>query len=310
LDARIAQRTFSAYLDGTVNLSRRRGPADGLNWTRDGGARLDHASVPCALSLNNLVYLHYADADRGPGLPESVGCAVSSNGIDVMKQPFVISGLPTAKAVDPSILRDSNGVFRLYYFGSNAGGHPGSETNSHPIHLATSADGVNFDESGTVFVYPGLVDPDVFTYQTNWFMYVFQLGTNAGTVIATSGDGSSFGYRQMLALPGYGTVAPVLLDDGRLRLYAFEQSVPAGNAFKSFLSTSGIAWAVEPGIRLLATANEQITDPFVVRWHGGWKMYFKTGAAGGGANPENGRDKLFMPGGLRFELQSSTDLAH
>jgi hypothetical protein len=252
---------------------------DGLNWTRDGGVRLDHASVPCALAESHRVFLYYVDADRGPGLPESVGCAVSSNGLDFVKQPFALSGLPTFKAVDPSILKDANGVFRLYYFGSNAGGDPGSETNAHEIHLATSTDGVQFTEWGTVFAWPGLVDPDVFTYGTNWFMYVFGPG---GTIIATSPDGLNFTYQRILDLPGYGTVAPVLLDDGRLRLYAFEQTRPSGNAFRSFLSTNGIDWTPEAGNRLVASTNEQITDPFVVRWQGGWKMYFKSGAAGGG----------------------------
>jgi hypothetical protein len=260
--------------------------ADGLAWTRDAGLRVDHASVPCALADGGRVFLYYVDADRGPGLPESVGCAVSSNGIDMVKQPFVINGLPTFKAVDPSILKDEAGVFRLYYFGSNAGGDPASETNAHEIHLATSGDGIHFTEAGTVFTYPGLVDPDVFTFQGNWFLYVFTLGAGGGTIIATSSHGNSFTYAQPLALPGYGTVAPVLLDDGRLRLYAFEQTRPSGNAFVSFTSTDGVNWTAEPGTRLLASTNEQITDPFVVRWQGGWKMYFKSGPAGGGAtNP-------------------------
>lgn len=119
--------------------------ADGLTWTRDGGVRLDHASVPCALAESDRIFLYYVDADRGPGLPESAGCAVSSNGLDFVKQPFVINGLPTYKALDPSILKDGTGTFRLYYFGSNAGGAPGAATNNHEIHLATSfddADGV------------------------------------------------------------------------------------------------------------------------------------------------------------------------
>lgn len=256
--------------------------ADGLNWTRDPGFRLDHASVPCALNDSNRVLLYFVDADRGPGLSESVGCAVSSNGIDFVKLPLVINGLPTAKAVDPSIVKDANGIYRLYYFGSNAGGDPAGETNAHEIHLATSSDGVNFTEVGAAFTWPGLVDPDVFTYLGNWFMYVFSLGPGGGTVISTSPNGTNFTYSQVLALPGYGTVAPVLLKDGSLRLYAFEQTRPSANAFVSFRSTNGISWTPEAGTRLLASTNEQITDPFVIRWQGGWKMYFKSGPAGNG----------------------------
>ena len=71
------------------------------------------------------------------------------------------------------------------------------------------------------------------------------------------------------------TVAPVPLEDGRLRLYAFEQRRPGGNSVRSFLSANGIDWTAEPGERLVAAVGEQITDPFVIRWQGGYKMYFK-----------------------------------
>ncbi len=247
---------------------------DGINWTRDAGVRVDHASVPCVATTSNRVFLYYVDGDHPTNQPESVACSVSTNGLDFVRQPFAINGMTTLKAVDPSILRDANGVFRLYYFGSNQGGDPGSATNDHEIHLATSLDGTNFTEVGTAFAHPWLVDPDVFTYQGGWFMYVFKIGT--GTIIATSADGTNFTYSQVLALPGWGTTAPVLLDDGRLRLYAFDQTQALGNSVRSFTSTNGLTWTQEAGTRLLASTNEQITDPFVVRWQGGWKMYFKS----------------------------------
>ena len=246
--------------------------ADGLHWTRDPGVRLEHASVPCAVADSNRILLYYVDADRGPGQPESVGCALSRDGIHFEKQPFTINGLPTRKAVDPSVFKDDSGKFRLYYFGSNAGGDPAGQAEEHDIHLALSDDGISFKEVGVAFRYPHLVDPDVFFFKGMWFMYVFGRGN---TIIATSPDGRSFTYKQELGLPGYGTVAPVLLDDGRLRLYAFEQRKPTGNAFVSFLSTDGLNWMREDGVRLQAADNEQITDPFVVRWKGGYKMYFK-----------------------------------
>ena len=66
-----------------------------------------------------------------------------------------------------------------------------------------------------------------------------------GTLIATSVDGNTFEYRQELALDGFGTVAPIQLGNGRLRLYAFEQRKPTGNAFVSFISADGINWSRE-----------------------------------------------------------------
>jgi hypothetical protein len=197
---------------------------DGLAWTRDPGVRLEHASVPCAMADGNRILLYYVDADRGPGQPESVGCAVSHDGMEFQRRPFAIEGLRTRKAVDPCVLKDASGQFRLYYFGSNAGGDPASQAEEHEIHLALSHDGIRFKEAGVAFRYPHLVDPDVFFFKETWFMYVFARGN---TIIATSSDGRSFTYQKELALRGYGTVAPVLLDDGRLRLYAFEQRKPA-----------------------------------------------------------------------------------
>ena len=103
-------------------------------------------------------------------------------------------------------------------------------------------------------------------------MYVF---AGRGTVIATSADGNSFQFLRDMSPRDWGTTAAVPLPDGRLRLYAFEQRVPIGNAVHSFISTNGVDWAEEPGARLQASSDEQITDPFVIRWRGGWKMYFK-----------------------------------
>jgi hypothetical protein len=67
----------------------------------------------------------------------------------------------------------------------------------------------------------------------------------------------------------------VHLADGRLRLYAFEQNKPSGNRFVSFLSDDGLNWALEAGTRLQAAEDEMITDPYVIPWKGGYKMYFK-----------------------------------
>jgi hypothetical protein len=248
--------------------------ADGLTWTRDEGVRLEHASVPCAVATDGRVFLYFVDADRGPGADgESVGCAISEDGLVFKKQPLAIEGMPTDRAVDPCAMRDSAGKFRLYYFANTPGhrGDPASAEGAHSIRLALSDDGVKFKDEGVVFSREALVDPDVFEFGGKWFMYV--MGRHA-TEIATSADGRSFTYLQDLEPARYGTVAPVKLSDGRLRLYAFPQ--PAGESFRSFLSSDGIHWQMEDGVRLQAAADEQITDPFVVPWKGGWKMYFKS----------------------------------
>jgi hypothetical protein len=251
---------------------------DGLSWTRDEGVRLEHASVPSAVVAGDRVFLYYVDADRGPGLPESVGCAVSTDGLRFERQPFAVEGLRALKAVDPGIVLGDDGTFRLYYLASNESGDPARESSDHEIHLAVSKDGIRFQFDSVAFSYPALVDPDVFFHKGTWFMYVF---AGRGTAIATSADGRRFTYKQMLEPPGWGTVAPIRLADGRLRLYAFDQRTPVGNVVRSFVSENGFDWKQEPGDRMVGGPREQITDPYVVRWKGGYKMYFKSGDAPG-----------------------------
>lgn len=251
---------------------------DGLVWTRDEGVRIASASVPCVINDGDRrVLIYFVQPPSEPGRPETVACAVSSDGMRFEQEPaFKIEGLSTLKAVDPSILKDAAGKFRLYYLASDHRGDPAAATGPHAIHLAISDDGIRFQEKGAVFHREGLVDPDVFQYKDRWFMYVFGGGA---TIIATSPDGERFDYARDLTPPNWGTTAPVLLADGRLRLYAFEQRVPLGNAVRSFLSADGISWTAEAGERLRAGASEQITDPFVIRWRGGYKMYFKSSPA-------------------------------
>lgn len=251
---------------------------DGLTWTRDAGVRIQSASVPCAINDGDRrVLIYFVQPPSQPGRPETVACAVSTNGLSFKQElAFHIEGLSTLKAVDPSILKDAAGKFRLYYLASDHRGDPAAAPGLHAIHLALSDDGFRFREQGPVFRREALVDPDVFRFKNQWFMYVF---AGRATIIATSTDGEQFTYARDLSPPNWGTTAPVLLPDGRLRLYAFEQRVPVGNAVRSFLSNDGLTWTAESGERLRAQPGEQITDPFVVPWRGGYKMYFKSSPA-------------------------------
>ncbi len=251
---------------------------DGLTWTRDAGVRLSSSSVPCAINDGDERVLLYVV--RPPDDPSGVGgvsCAISTDGTNFkIESNFHIEGLSTLTAADPSIVKDGQGKFRLYYLASDHRGDPAAGANPHKINYALSDDGVRFRETGTAFEYDDLVDPDVFHFKGKWFMYVFGKG---GTLIATSPDGKKFTYAKVMSPPHWGTTAPLTLPDGRLRLYAFEQRVPIGNAVGSFVSTDGLNWTAEAGQRLKANADEQITDPFVIPWRGGYKMYFKISPA-------------------------------
>lgn len=258
---------------------------DGLTWTVDEGVRLASASVPCAINDDDKRVLIYfvKPPDGITTHTENTACAISEDGTNFALSPdFKIDGMRTMKACDPSIIRDDTGKFRLYYFASDFHGDPARAEGAHTISLATSDDGIRYRETGEVISREELCDPDVFRAGKEWFMLVHGQG---GTVIARSDDGLKFRYHDVLPLQRWATTAPVPLGDGRLRLYAFDQR-PGSNIVGSFISTDGLTWTQEPGARLTADADKQITDPFVIRWRGKWKMYFKTHATPG---PPQGR---------------------
>lgn len=243
---------------------------DGLDWSHDGVVLLEHASVPCAIvTPEGRLRIYYVDASR---MPETANVAESAGG----DAPFVplgltIKGLKSEKAVDPSIVQLDDGRYRLFYYGAN--GDPGAP-GTHYVRAAISDDGIRFRETGTALSNPGLVDPDVFRAGDKWLMFVFSL-TDHTTVVAESRNGRKFKKPRSLGLDGYGTTKPVLLDDGRFRLYAFDQRTQ--QTIVSFVSVDGLNWSAEPGVRLYAPPGKEITDPQVVRMpDGSWKMVFKT----------------------------------
>ena len=256
--------------------------SDGLNWTPDNRVLMDHASVPAALvTPDGKIRLYYVDASRvGPGQPENVNCAESSDGgatFQVLN--CTIENRAGDKAVDPSVVLLPDGRYRLYYYAVTGQ----IDESAHSIYSAISNDGIHFTQEKAVFTYNGLVDPDVFWAGQEWLMYVFSLKDKT-TVVARSKDGLSFEYAGPSRLKNWGTTAPTRLTDGRLRLYAFDQ--PAMRQIASFISTDGLDWTQEPGVRVTAPAGRQITDPFVVRLgNGTWKMFFKMSAMKSGAPP-------------------------
>ena len=92
---------------------------DGLNWTPDNRALIDHASVPAALvTPDGKIRLYYVDASRvGPGQPENMNCAESSDGgatFQVLN--CTIANRAGDKAVDPGVVILPDGRYRMYYY--------------------------------------------------------------------------------------------------------------------------------------------------------------------------------------------------
>lgn len=241
---------------------------DGMKFEDDDRDVLRQASVPCAIALSNgTIRLYYVDASR---IPETANVAESTdNGKTFRPLGLSIGGQTRRKALDPSVVALPNGQFRLYYYACDE--RPDAP-GPHEIDSAISDDGVQFRREGTAFVREGLVDPDVFWSGRDWMMLVFSAAERA-TIAAVSTNGTSFRYLGPISPAGWGTTAPFQTAKG-LRMFAFDQQ--RQQMFKSFLSSNGMNWSVEPGIRLKSPTDFEITDPFVVQLpNGTWKMFYK-----------------------------------
>lgn len=241
---------------------------DGKNWSYDNNRLIEHASVPATiLTRDGKIRMYYVDASS---VPETTNCAESKDG----GKSFTvlgckIEGLPSQKALDPSIVILPDGRYRLYFY--SAEGRPNTQT-PHTIASAISEDGIRFIYEGEVFQYQGLVDPDVFWSGREWVMLVFSLGQ--GTIMSTSKDGRNFRYIGPFPYQNWGTTAPHQLSDGSLRLFAFNQ--PDANRLVGFVTTDGVSWKKGEELLLKAPAGTQLTDPFAVHFpDGNWKMFFK-----------------------------------
>lgn len=246
---------------------------DGVTFRLDHRILLRHASVPCTvMAPNKRIRSYFVDASR---IPEGVNCAESKDqGRTFRKLGCKIFGLSSVKAVDPSIVVLPDGTYRLYYYASDK---QTDTLEEHNINLAVSKDGIRFHEVGTVFTYPGLVDPDIYFNGNTWILASFSLADHAN-IIATSPDGLHFTYAGTSTIMHHGLTAPSKVETGGFRMFAFDQSNQT--VIHSFTSIDELQWTQEEGTRLEAPIGFEITDPFVVKVKDGlWKMFFKQSKA-------------------------------
>lgn len=247
---------------------------DGLSFTPDKTILINHGSVPSAvLTSDGRILLYYVDASGAmKNIPETTAVAISKdNSTTFSPADLVIEGNPSDKALDPSVVVLPDGTFRLYYYASDR--IPAGQTAAHEIRTAVSEDGITFTDEGVAFLWPGLVDPDVWWNGTIWQMYVYSIA-EGDTVVATSNDGVNFTYQGPLGIGKVGTSTPFMLDDGSFRMFVFEQTGD-GNII-SFRSNDGYTWAKEAGVRLQKPGTDMVADPSIVRLSDGtWKLFYK-----------------------------------
>lgn len=168
----------------------------------------------------------------------------------------------------------------------------------HKVYKDTSSDGLNFTGNGKMIIDKASV-PDV-VKRSDGKLYIYAVDgagrSNSGAMVATSSDNGTTWKQGSVQIKsedqGQSVADPqaVLQDDGTIRLFYMvatglpdkKNGVPVNNnpgtyMIKSALSQDGVNFIEEKGKRY-QSANEQITDPDVIRINGKWYMYLAKGS--------------------------------
>ncbi len=143
------------------------------------------------------------------------------------------------------------------------------------VFSATSPDGLNWTKDPNILFNTASVPGAVKGTNGTIFLYTVYLPgptTNETLMVAISTDGQNFSVRQPINVPNSVITRrvdpnPVLLPDGRIRLYYIDfGTIPTKNLY-SAISNDGINFTEEPGIRF---TQNHITDPDVFYLGGNW----------------------------------------
>ncbi len=182
---------------------------------------------------------------------------------------------------DPEVVKLPDGRYRMYY---------GLDPRTYPevaIISAVSSGGLNWiPESGirisgeAMPAMPSVIElPD-----GRWRMYY----SSGGIQSAISDDGLNF-QQEGLQLANYGDIVVrsstvIRLDDGRYRMYYCEgkQQPTWPVQVKSAISSDGLSWEIEPGIRIDGSKSPfygHIDGPDIVKLSdGSFRLYFWSGS--------------------------------
>ena len=158
---------------------------------------------------------------------------------------------------------------------------PGFAQWDHSVFRATSPDGFNWTVDPVEIFYHASVPKAVKDSHGTIFLYFIYLpdSTSIETIrVATSIDGQHFTPSQPITIINNVTLnrfdpKPVLLPDGSIRLYYVDAGLIPPHDIYSAVSTDGINFTEEPGIRLVAP---EITDPDVFKYESTWVLFAPT----------------------------------
>ncbi len=164
---------------------------------------------------------------------------------------------------------------------------------SHQVYLARSVDGLNWQLDKKLLRDHASVPDLVRKKDGTLYLYFVDATVHAIGVGLSSDDGKTWRFEQT-TFDGelkhhYVDPNPVLLDDGRIRLYYLANFGPPQpgrvNAFRSATSLDGISFQEDKGIRV---QRDGITDPDVIKTKTGWKLIASQGQTAISASGSDG----------------------
>jgi hypothetical protein len=153
----------------------------------------------------------------------------------------------------------------------------------HKVYRAVSSDGVNFIRDTTLLFSPASVPGAVADTNQTIFLYYVHMDNQLSPetlMVASSPDGQYFLNSLPVSVSGSSITRkvdpnPVLLPDGRIRLYYINFDTQPPQSVYSAVSSDGINFTEEAGVRFNDASG--ITDPDVFNVGGTWNMYISKG---------------------------------
>jgi hypothetical protein len=260
---------------------------DASTFTALDGVVLETAAVPEVVQTEDGKYwMFYVDGryDRALELAEerstwmvthgvpglgALGLATSNDGRTFTPvDEFMVEGLVRGMVVDPDVVRQPDGTWRMYYVGMTPEEYLNSATwtypESHEVYWADSPDLVHWTQRGSAVRGP-YADPSVFcTEGDKCVMASFGLEWGRST-----DGGVSFVQDGAWGVDGF---APefVRFEDGSARL--FYNSAAVGAPVHSFILTEGDIWEADGGERMPDSYGEAVTLARAAPT--GWYMWY------------------------------------
>jgi hypothetical protein len=191
---------------------------DGYEFTAEDKLLIDHASVPeGAIGPDGAMWVYFINGEAGKhGL---FVAREEENGQWQLIDCVRLNGQFEGNAVDPDVIRLSDGRYRLFYFLGNFVSRPQpGQSPEHPIFSAISEDGIHFTIEQQLIAVEGVTDPTVAQLPNGgWLMALAQVQENR-TLLAASADGYNFELTGVVVeTPGIPELTA--MPDGRVRLY-------------------------------------------------------------------------------------------